>query len=204
MTTYAYLRVSSRKQTGRQKTDSQKTSISRFCRFHSIKRPKWVEDYQSGRRDDRDGFQSILRDAVEGDTLLVWKLDRCGRSMIDTVRNLQTLIGRKVKIVITSTGMTFDSDDAMSTFLMQLFSALAELESSTTSERIRAGLEHAKSKGVKLGRKPNERKRQRIQKWMEQGVPISTIATRLSITRQSVHATIRRMRKDSTGTTANT
>lgn len=194
-TCWCYLRVSSRKKNGksRQSTGSQKTSIRRFCKANGIRSPKWVEDYQSGRQDDRDGLQTILNDAAPGDTLLIWKLDRLGRSMIDTVRNLQVLIGRKVKIIITSNGMTFDNDDAMSTFLMQLFSALAELESNTIGERVKASIEHRRANGQHVGAKPKQALRNKVKRWRESGVPVTTIAQRLGKSRQAVYGLIHRM-----------
>ena len=59
-----------------------------------------------------------------------------------------------------------------SIFLIQLFTALAELESNHCSERIKAGLSVAKNKGVKLGRPLDQKKRAQLLKWSEAKVPV--------------------------------
>ena len=59
--------------------------------------------------------------------------------MIETIKTIQQLMQLKVRIVVTTQGLTFD-DSPYSIFLIQLFAALAELESNHCSERIKAGL----------------------------------------------------------------
>jgi len=195
--TYCYLRVSSPKRNGksRQSTGSQKTSIRRFCKAHGIKRPIWIEDYQTGRRDDREGLQTILRDIQDGDQLLTWKVDRLGRSAVDTIRNLQTLIERQVRVVITSTGMTFDRNDAFSKFCYQLLSALAEMESSLIGERVSASIEHRRSLGIHVGAKPKTDLRKKVQSMRDKGVPVTTIAKRLNKSRQAIYGLLQRMQE---------
>jgi DNA invertase Pin-like site-specific DNA recombinase len=124
--------------------------------------------------------------------LVVWKLDRLGRSAVETIRTIQELLTLNIKVVVTTQGLTFDKSP-YATFLIQLFAALAELESNHASERIKAGLSVAKAKGTKLGRKPDERKRSKIKKWTELGVSVQTQSERLGVSRAAIYALRERM-----------
>ena len=128
-----------------------------------------------------------------GDELLVWKLDRLGRSSISLINNLKTLIERGVRVVAISNGMKFDKADAFSTFTYQLLSILSELEAGIISERTRAGLSNAKAKGIRLGARPKIRQRNRIQKMRDKGMKLSAIAEKIGVSRQAVSKMIRRM-----------
>lgn len=97
-----------------------------------------------------------------------------------------------IRIDITTQGLSFDQSP-FSTFLIQLFASLAELESNHASERIRAGLAVAKSKGKRLGRKPNDKRRSQIQRWRSKGMKVAVIAERLGKSRQAVYSMLSRM-----------
>ena len=191
MSVYCYLRVSSAN--GRQHTGSQRSAIKGYLKIHGLKRPVWIEDRMTGRREDRKGYQEIMEKIGSGDVLLVWKLDRLGRSAIDCIKSIMTLLERGVKIVIVSTGMVFDSQDAMSKFIIQLFSALAELESGLIGERVSAGLDHAREKGVVLGAKPKDKERNRIKRYLDRGMSQSAIARKMGVSRQAINNMIKRM-----------
>ena len=196
MKTICYCRVSSPKRNGRsrQKTDSQKLALRRYCQEHGIQRPNYIEDHATGRNQDRQGFQQVMEQARAGKLacLIVWKLDRLGRSMVETIKTIQELMELKVRIVVTTQGLTFDQSP-YSIFLIQLFAALAELESNHASERIKAGLSVAKAKGTKLGRPLDEKKRAKLTRWNKAKVPVKTQAKRLKISLASVYAMRSRM-----------
>jgi len=196
MKTICYLRVSSPKRNGRsrQKTDSQKLALKNYCRIQGIKRPTYIEDHATGRNQDRQGFQQVMEAcrANKCQQLIVWKLDRLGRSMIATIKTIQELMTLKIRIVVTTQGLTFDQSP-YSIFLIQLFAALAELESNHASERIKAGLSVAKAKGKKLGRPLDQKKRAKLLKWNKARVPVKIQAKRLGVTKASVYAMRARM-----------
>lgn len=96
-----------------------------------------------------------------------------------------------VDVHVTMQGLTFDRSP-YSTFLIQLFAALAELESNHASERIRAGLQAARDKGTKPGRKVDDRKRSKVQRWTNAGVSVTVQAKRLGCTPQAVYALLKR------------
>ena len=196
MKTICYCRVSSPKRNGRsrQKTDSQKLALKRYCQEHGIKRPTYIEDHATGRNQDREGFQQVMEACRNGKSqqLIVWKLDRLGRSMIETIKTIRELMTLKIRIVVTTQGLTFDQSP-YSIFLIQLFAALAELESNHASERIKAGLSVAKAKGTKLGRPLDQKKRAKLSRWNAAKVPVKEQAKRLKISLASVYAMRSRM-----------
>jgi DNA invertase Pin-like site-specific DNA recombinase len=196
MKTICYMRVSSPKTNGRsrQKTDSQKLALKSYCRLQQIKRPLFIEDHASGRNQDRQGFQQVMEAcrANKCQQLIVWKLDRLGRSMIETTKTIQELLSLNVRIDVTTQGLTFD-DSPYSIFLIQLFAALAELESNHASERIKSGLAVARAKGKKLGRPLDQKKRTKLLRWNKAKIPVKTQAKRLGISSASVYAMRSRM-----------
>ena len=131
MKTICYCRVSSRKSNGhsRQSNESQKLALRRYCQSQGIKRATYIEDHATGRNQDRQGFQKVMESCRSNkcQQLIVWKLDRLGRSMIETIKTIQELMTLKIRIVVTTQGLTFDQSP-YSIFLIQLFAALAELE----------------------------------------------------------------------------
>lgn len=198
MKTICYLRVSSPKRNGksRQKTDSQKLALRRYCQSNGIRKPTYIEDHATGRNQDRQGFQQALEAcrSEKCQQLIVWKLDRLGRSMIETIKTIRELMTLKIKIIVTTQGLTFDQSP-YSIFLIQLFAALAELESNHASERIRAGLSVARAKGTKLGRPLDQRKRAKLQIWDKAKVPVKDQAKRLGLSLASVYAMRARMQE---------
>lgn len=195
MKTICYLRVSSPKRNGhsRQTTESQRHALKSYCQLHKLK-PTYIEDHATGRNQERDGFKQVMEACRQKkcEQLVVWKLDRLGRSTVETIQTIQELLELGVKVVVTTQGLCFDRSP-YSTFLINLFAALSQLESDHASERIKAGLSVAKAKGVKLGRKPDQRKRSKIEKWFKLKVPVAIQAERLGISRAAVYALRERM-----------
>ena len=194
MQTICYLRVSSPKVNGksRQKTDSQKLALKNYCQMNGIKSPKFIQDHATGRNQDREGFQKVMAACRSNkcQQIIIWKLDRMGRSMIETISTIRELMALNVQIVVTTQGLIFDQSP-YSTFLMQLFAALAELESNHASERIKAGL---RASDKKLGRPLDEKKRAKLLKWNERKIPVKEQAKRLKRSLASVYAMRSRMK----------
>jgi DNA invertase Pin-like site-specific DNA recombinase len=93
-----------------------------------------------------------LKALCPGDTLIVWKLDRLGRSLRDLITMLDELRAQGVKF--RSLTEHIDTETAAGRAMWQMIGVLAELERSLIAERIRAGVKAAKGRGVKFGRKP--------------------------------------------------
>ena len=113
---------------------------------------KVFEDKVSGTRADRPGLAKTLEMLREGDTLVVWKLDRLGRS----VKQLVDLVGdlHKHGVQFRSLTDSIDTGTPSGRFFFHVMASLAEMERELTVERTRAGLEVAKQLGRKGGRKP--------------------------------------------------
>lgn len=110
------------------------------------------EDKISGKTSNRPGLKKVLRMLSEGDTLVVWKLDRLGRSM----RHLVTLIEelRSCGVNFRSLTDSIDTSTPMGRFFFHVMGALAEMERELIVERTRAGLAAARAEGRIGGRKP--------------------------------------------------
>ena len=112
-------------------------------------------DTASGSKDERPGLANCLQSLREGDTLVVWKLDRLGRNLrhlINTVHDLTTGgIGLRV---LTGQGAAIDTTTAAGKLVFGIFAALAEFERELITERTRAGLASARARGRVGGRKP--------------------------------------------------
>ena len=137
-----YMRVS--KADGSQVLDLQRDALLAA----GVKPEHLYEDLASGRRDDRPGVTACLKALREGDTLLVWKLDRLGRDLrhlVNTVHDLTTRgIGFKV---LTGEGAQIDTTTAQGKLVFGIFAALAEFERELISERTKAGLASARARG---------------------------------------------------------
>jgi DNA invertase Pin-like site-specific DNA recombinase len=106
----------------------------------------------SGTMTSRPGLDRALRALKPGDTLIVWKLDRLGRSLSHLVQTVTELGERKVGF--QSLSDPIDTTNAGGRLVLHMMAALAEFERSLIVERTRAGLKAAKRRGVKVGRKP--------------------------------------------------
>jgi len=106
---------------------------------------------QSGTTIRRPGLARCLKTLRAGDTLVVWKLDRLGRSLRDLIITLDGLDERGVRF--QSLTESIDTETATGRAMWQMIGVLAELERSLIAERTRAGVRAAQRRGVKFGRK---------------------------------------------------
>jgi len=108
------------------------------------------EDKASGARDDRPGLKKCLEYVKSGDTLVVWKLDRLGRSLTHLLTIVEGL--RKNGVAFRSLTEGMDTTTPHGELLFHIFGALAQYERSLTKERVNAGLAAAKRRGRRGGR----------------------------------------------------
>ena len=142
-----YMRVS--KADGSQSTDLQRDALISA----GVSPAHLYEDQASGRRDERPGLTACLKALRDGDTLLVWKLDRLGRNLRHLVNTVHELTARGVGLkVLTGQGAAIDTTTAAGKLVFGIFAALAEFERELISERTVAGLASARARGRKGGR----------------------------------------------------
>jgi DNA invertase Pin-like site-specific DNA recombinase len=139
-----YMRVSS--DSDRQNTDLQRDALLAA----GVDARHLFEDHASGARDDRHGLSKALEFVRPGDVLVVWKLDRLGRSLSHLLSIVTTLKDRQVAFRSLTEGM--DTTTASGELLFHVFGALAQYERALTHERVIAGLAAAKRRGRVGGR----------------------------------------------------
>ncbi|MDP1543079.1 MAG: recombinase family protein [Polycyclovorans sp.] len=110
------------------------------------------EEHISGVVRERPELTQCLRTLRSGDTLVVWRLDRLGRSLKDLVETITSLQDRGV--VFRSLTESIDTTTAGGKLIFHIFASLAEFERSIIRERTNAGLVAARARGRKGGRKP--------------------------------------------------
>ena len=142
---------------------------------------KIFEDKVTGSRAERPGLTKAQEALREGDTLVVWKLDRLGRS----VKNLVDLVGELHKQDVQFKSLTdaIDTGTPSGRFFFHVMASLAQMERELTIERTRAGLEVARKLGRKGGRKRQmtDSKIKSAKKLLASGVPPRDVATNLGI-----------------------
>jgi DNA invertase Pin-like site-specific DNA recombinase len=141
-----YMRVS--KSDGSQSTDLQRDALAAA----GVEPAQLYEDHASGKLDARPGLDAALKALRDGDTLLVWKLDRLGRDLRHLVTTVDNLARRGVSLrVLTGHGAAIDTTTATGKLTFGIFAALAEYERELISERTKAGLASARARGRRGG-----------------------------------------------------
>ncbi len=138
------------------KTDgSQLVDLQHDALIKNEVRPEHIyQDLASGKRDDRPGLKACLKALRKGDILVVWKLDRLGRDLRHLVNTVQDLSERGVGFkVLTGQGAEIDTTTASGKLIFGIFASLAEFERELIRERTKAGLDAARARGRKGGRK---------------------------------------------------
>jgi len=180
-----YMRVS--KADGSQVTDLQRDALLAAC----VDARHLYEDTASGKQDDRPGLVACLKALREGDTLVVWKLDRLGRDLrhlINTVHDLTTRnIGFKV---LSGHGASIDTTSASGKLVFTIFAALAEFERELIIERTKAGMAAARARGRHGGR-PYKMTAAKLRLAMaamgEPETKVGELCQELGITRQTLY-----------------
>lgn len=132
-------------------TNDQNTALQRNA-LHCAGCEQIFEDKISGKTADRPGLNKLLKSLTPGDTLVVWKLDRLGRSMRHLVELIENL--RQREINFKSLTDSIDTSTPMGRFFFHVMGALAEMERELIVERTRAGLAVARAQGRIGGRRP--------------------------------------------------
>jgi DNA invertase Pin-like site-specific DNA recombinase len=152
---------------------------------------KVFEDRASGARADRAGLRSALEYVRDGDVLIVWKLDRLGRSLPHLIETVTTLEERGVGF--RSITEAIDTTTAGGKLVFHLFGALGQFERDLIQERTRAGLTAAAARGRRGGRKPvvTEERLKRARVMIERGLTVRDAAVRLRIGKTALYEALR-------------
>jgi len=180
-----YVRVS--KTDGSQVTDMQRDALLAAGVDHN----HIYEDATSGKRDDRPGLAGCLKALREGDTLVVWKLDRLGRDLRHLVNTVHDLTARNIGFkVLTGHGATIDTTTPSGKLVFGFFAALAEFERELIVERTKAGMAAARARG-RCGGRPYKMTTAKLRLAMAaMGQPetqVGKLCQEIGITRQTLY-----------------
>jgi len=147
--TAIYIRVS----TASQKIDLQKDNLYAYAERAGLKIvAEYMDVALSGRKEGRPQIKALMKAALkrEFDCVLVWKFDRFARSVTHLLKSLEEFNYLGIRFI--SIQDQVDTGSPMGKAMFTIIGAMAELESSLISERVKAGMAAAKKRGKKLGR----------------------------------------------------
>lgn len=149
------------------------------------------EDTVSGAKADRPGLTAALAYLRHGDVLVVWRLDRLGRSLPHLIGVIGALEARGVGF--RSLTESIDTTTSGGRLIFHVFGALGQFERDLIRERTKAGLAAAAARGRKGGRKPvvNAEKLQRARDHMGKGLNVREAAARLKIGKTALYAALK-------------
>ncbi len=141
-----YVRIS--KADGSQSLDLQRDALTAA----GVDPERIFEDRASGKRENRPGLDACLKALRDGDSLVVWKLDRLGRDLAHLVATVRSLEQRGVGFrVLTGQGAEIDTSTPSGRLIFGIFASLAEFERDLIRERVTAGLAAARARGRRGG-----------------------------------------------------
>ena len=180
-----YMRVS--KADGSQVTDLQRDALLAA----KVDSGHIYEDAASGKRDDRPGLAACLKALREGDTLVVWKLDRLGRDLRHLVNTVHDLTARGIGFkVLTGHGASIDTSSSGGKLVFDIFAALAEFERELIVERTKAGMAAARARGRNGGRPYTmtaAKLRLAMASMASRDTKVGVLCAELGITRQTLY-----------------
>jgi DNA invertase Pin-like site-specific DNA recombinase len=149
-----------------------------------------VDEGISGSKDSRPELNRLMLDAKQRriDCVLVWKLDRFGRSLKHLVNALAEL--EAVGVSFVSLRDTFDLTTPSGRLMFGVVAAMAEFERDLIRERVKAGIANARAKGRRVGRQPIVIDRAKLTAMRSSGHTIRAIAQTLGCSRSLVHKTL--------------
>lgn len=139
-TKYGYVRVSTKDQSWDLQVDALKKSGCQvvYC------------EVAKGSKENRPEWDKLFQELQSGDTLVIWKLDRMGRSLQHLTKVINELIKRNVDVI--SLNDPIDTTTAQGKLMFNMFASLAEFEKDLIRERTMAGLDSARARGRQGGR----------------------------------------------------
>ena len=115
---------------------------------------EYVDTGWSGAHTRRPELNRLMRDARmrRFDTVVVWKLDRWGRSVAHSIKSIQELAALGIRFVAVTQNIDTDESNPTSQFILHIFAAVAELEREMIRERVISGIQNARINGKSIGR----------------------------------------------------
>ena len=148
-------------------------------------------DELSGAKAARPGLQQAMDSLREGDVLMVWRLDRLGRSLRNLLELVEKLKERKVGF--RSLQESMDTSTSGGNLIFQVFGALAEFERNIIRDRTNAGLAAARARGRTGGRpkKLDEQQRELVIRLYKERIPVPEILKTVKISKGTLYKYVR-------------
>ena len=148
-------------------------------------------DELSGAKAARPGLQQAMDSLREGDVLMVWRLDRLGRSLRNLLELVEKLKERKVGF--RSLQESMDTSTSGGNLIFQVFGALAEFERNIIRDRTNAGLAAARARGRTGGRpkKLDEQQRELVIRLYKERIPVPEILKTVKISKGTLYSYVR-------------
>lgn len=193
---YAYIRVS----TDKQSVENQRYEIKTFCQKRNFTVEQWVEETISSRVSIQERkLGRLLKRIKRGDTLIVSELSRLGRSLMEIMGILNTLMRAEAKLITVKENYEL-GDNINSKVLAFAFGLSAEVERTLISARTREALARKKAEGIKLGRPKGKNNNalkltpqtEYINEMLRENMALGTIARRLQVHRSTLTRFLKR------------
>src|SRR5579864_5858156 len=149
----------------------------------------YIDTGWSGAKASRPELDHLMKDAAlrRFDAVLVYKLDRFGRSVRNCLDGIETLRSHGVRFLAISQSIDTDETNPTSRLLLHILASVAEFERELIRERVRAGIKSAKHKGTKLGRRRVVFDKGKAKEMYAAGASVREIATALRVGRATIH-----------------
>jgi DNA invertase Pin-like site-specific DNA recombinase len=153
---------------------------------------EYLDVGQSGSKEQRPAFSQLMEDARKRkiDIILVWRLDRFGRSLKHLIVSLDELKTLGVGFVSFKESLDFTTPTGR--LMFHLLGAFSEFEKELIRERVKAGVAHARAKGKRLGRCPkiDEKLLRTVRDRRDKGMSIRGISKELGVSKSLVHKSL--------------
>lgn len=161
---------------------------------------KIFTDHRSGKNTDRPALQEALAYVREGDTLVIFSMDRLARNVQDLLRIVSDLNEQGVFVEFTKEQLTFRGDDTpLAQLMLTVMAAIAQFERQMLLERQKEGVAIAKREGKYHGRqraiRSNNGKEEEMRRAQAEGCGVAETARRLGISRQTVYSWLKNQQK---------
>lgn len=179
MRVLGYARVSSKDQD----LEIQINEIKKFCDYRNFELVRIFTDKASGKDINRDGFQDMLlsihKKTFDADAVVVFKIDRMGRSLKNLIDILEDFSKNQVQFISISDNM--DTTLPMGKLMFQIVGAFAEYERLVINERTRLGIEQAQKDGIRFGRPKKRVDMDAIKADIAAGIPKTKVCKKYGI-----------------------
>jgi len=191
---YAYLRVSSLKQT----TDNQKLAIVDYTQKNNLSVDKWISvDMSTSKSVSERKLTEMIEMVKDGDTVIITEITRIGRSVKENISTLESLFYKGVEVRLIKEQMTINKhnqDSISNDVMITVFSLCGQIGKKLLSQRTKEGLARAKAEGKILGKPKGtiqasklDSKINIIKELLDYGVPKSKISRQLDVTPKTLY-----------------